>query len=458
MSTLWSGRFSAEPDREVFDFGASFRFDRRLLDDDIEGSLAWAAALADAGVVSADDAARLGEALEAIRQAARERPESVEGPDEDVHAFVERQLVERVGELGKRLHTGRSRNEQVALDLRLYLRRRAPVLQAGLVRLVAACAAQARAAGDALMPSYTHLRRAQPILVAHFWLAHAAAARRDHERFTRVLAEIDRLPLGSGAVAGTAFPVDTAALARRLGFSRVVENSLDAVADRDFVAEFLHAVALAMIHLSRLGEDVIVFGAEEFGFFDLDDRVSTGSSLMPQKKNPDPMELVRGKAGRAIGCLAGWLSTMKGLPSGYNKDLQEDKEAVFDAEDTLAGCLAASAAVVETLTVRTDVTTRAASGLMLATDVADVLVNRGVPFRSAHEIVGRMVRELIAAQRGFDDLTPDEWRGHHPLFEGIDATVVSGRASVDAKRTPQSTAPGAVAAALADVTRWLAST
>src|SRR5918992_475135 len=371
MANLWSGRFSGEPDKDVFAFGRSFPFDKRLVEDDITGSLAWAAAIHAAGVLSADEHARISSGLSDLLTRVRENPAIVEGDDEDVHAWVERVLIEQVGEMGKRLHTGRSRNEQVSVDLRLYLRRRIPVLRAELVRLVAALVERAARGGETLMPAYTHLRRAQPVLVAHYWLSHAAAFRRDYTRLSQVIAEADALPLGSGAIAGNSYPIDTATLARRLGFSRVVLNSMDAVADRDFVSSFLHAVSLAMVHVSRLAEDVIIFGSEEYGFFDLDDRVATGSSLMPQKKNPDPLELVRGKAGRAIGRHTGWLATMKGLPSGYNKDLQEDKEAVFDAEDTLLGSLASTATVVANVSVHAERTERAASGLLLATDVAD---------------------------------------------------------------------------------------
>jgi argininosuccinate lyase len=453
--TLWSGRFEGQPDEVVFKWGASFAFDRRLFEDDVEGSLAWAEALRDAGVLSAADHDRIAVALAVMRDEARANPHFVGGDDEDVHSFVERQLVSRVGDTGKRLHTGRSRNEQVALDLRLYLRRRVPAVQGALRALIAALAARVEDAGDAVMPAYTHLRRAQPILEAHYWLAHAAALRRASLRFDAVMAETDALTLGSGAIAGASFPIDTPKLARRLGFSKVVANSLDATSDRDFVASFLHAVALAMVHLSRLAEDVIVFGSEEFAFFDLDDRVTTGSSLMPQKKNPDPMELVRGKAGRAIGRLTGWLTSMKGLPSGYNKDLQEDKEAVFDAEDTLLGCLAATTAVVSTLTVARDRTARAASGLLLATDVADYLVRKGLPFRRAHEVVGGMVRQLASERRDFSDLTIDEWRKASPLFDADVTAAITPRASIDARRTPQSTAPGAVAAALDELRAWL---
>ncbi len=454
-SHLWSGRFDSAPDEEVFRFQASFGFDRRLFDDDVEGSLAWAAALAAAGVLSAVDAGAIREALIEIRQHGRDDPSFVAGPDEDVHAFVERQLVDRLGDVGRRLHTGRSRNEQVSLDLRLYLRRRLPVLQREVVALVGALADRAAEAGQAIMPAYTHLRRAQPILVAHFLLAHAAAFQRDHARLDAARGEADAMPLGSGAVAGTSYAVDTAALARRLGFSRVVANSIDAAADRDFVASTLHACALTMVHVSRLAEDLIIFTGEEFGYFELHDRVATGSSLMPQKKNPDPLELVRGKSGRVIGHLAGWLTTMKGLPSGYNKDLQEDKEAVFDAEDQVRGSLRATTAVVASIEARAARSEGAAGGMLLATDVADYLVDRGVPFRRAHEIVGGMVRDLLAQGRDFGSLTAEEWRGYDARFGADIAARVTSRASVDARRTPQSTSPDAVANALAVVRAWV---
>ncbi len=454
---LWSGRFAAAPDADVFRFQASFGFDRRLFEDDVEGSLAWADALARAGVLSAGDAATIREGLAAILEAGRREPGFVAGDDEDVHAFVERKLIESVGDVARRLHTGRSRNEQVSLDLRLYLRRRLAGVQRAVVGLVEALADQADAAGTALMPAYTHLRRAQPVLVAHFFLAHAAALRRDHARLEQARDEADALPLGSGAVVGTSYPIDVDALARRLGFSRVVSNSLDAAADRDFVSSTLHACALLMVHLSRLAEDFILFTAEEFGFFELSDRVATGSSLMPQKKNPDPLELVRGKAGRIVGRAAGWLATMKGLPSGYNKDLQEDKEAVFDAEDAVGGSLAAVTTVVASLEVRPRAAEAAAGGLLLATDVADYLVARGLPFRRAHEVVGGIVRKLVASGRDFAALTPAEWRGHHELFENDVAARITARGSVAARQTPQSTRPAAVKAALEATRTWVAA-
>ena len=454
---LWSGRFADAPDHDVFQFQASFRFDRRLFDDDVEGSLAWADALAAAGVLSADEAEAIRSALIDIRQRGRDDPAFIEGADEDVHAFVERQLIERLGDVGRRLHTGRSRNEQVSLDLRLYLRRRLRGLQHAVVDLVAALVERATAAGSSLMPAYTHLRRAQPVLVAHFLLAHAAAFRRDDARLGAARDEADAMPLGSGAVAGTSYAVDTAALADRLGFSRVVTNSIDAAADRDFVSSTLHACAMTMVHVSRLAEDVIIFSSEEFGYFELADRVATGSSLMPQKKNPDPLELVRGKTGRVIGHLTGWLATMKGLPSGYNKDLQEDKEAVFDAETSVLGSVRAATAVVDSLGFRPARGEAAVTGMLLATDVADYLVNRGVPFRRAHEIVGGIVRDLLVQDREFASLTPEEWQRYDHRFGADAGEHITGRASVEARRTPQSTNPDSVAAALAEVGAWVAA-
>ena len=455
MTHLWSGRFDTAPDAAAFDFGASFRFDRRLFEDDVTGSVAWARALRKAGVLTADEASQLETTLAALLAAAHADPGFVAGDDEDVHSFVERQLVERVGDAGRRLHTGRSRNEQVSLDLRLYLRRRIPLLQRAIAALVDALAQQAASAGGALMPSFTHFRPAQPVLVAHFFLSHAAPLRRDFARLAGARDEADALPLGSGAIAGTAYAVDVQSRAGDLGFSRIVDNSMDASSDRDFAATFLYACAMTMVHLSRLAEDLIIFCGDEHRFFELSDALSTGSSMMPQKKNPDPLELVRGKSGRAIGHLVAMLTTIKGLPTGYNKDLQEDKEAVFGAEDTLSGCLAVVRSVVAGLTLNRERAASAASGLLLATDVADYLVGKGLPFRRAHEVVGALVRKLIAEKRDFDTLSLDEWRAASELCEADVLTRITPAISVQAKRTPQSTAPDAVRARLADVRHWL---
>ena len=455
MAHLWSGRFAGDPDAELFSFGSSFRFDRRLFEDDVRGSRAWAAGLARAGVLSAAAAAAIDGGLAQLLQQAADDPSFVtlEHGDEDVHAFVERELVARIGDAGRRLHTGRSRNEQVAVDLRLYLKRRVPEIQREIAAAIARFVDLADRSDGVLMPSYTHLRRAQPVLVSHFLLSHCAALRRDIERLDRVLAECDELPLGSGAIAGTSYAIDVDALAAALGFGRIARNSIDVSGDRDFVAAFLHAASLGMVHLSRVAEDFILFTSEEFGFFELADAAATGSSLMPQKKNPDPLELVRGKSGRVIGHLTGWLVTMKGLPAGYNKDLQEDKEALFDAEDTWLGCLRATSSVVAGLKPNAAVSTRAASGLLLATDVADYLVAKGLPFRDAHEVVGALVRRLIEERRSFDDLAIAEWLEHSPLFGEDVRDAVTALASIQKKRTPQSTSPKAVAA----IKSWLVS-
>lgn len=454
---LWSGRFDVEPNKALLAWGASFGFDKRLFEDDVTGSMAWAEALARANVLTPAEAQSIQRGLSAILERGRADAAFLSGTDEDVHSFVERVLIERIGEPGRKLHTGRSRNDQVGVDMRLYVRRRVPDIQRSLTAVIEALVAQAVSAGDAVMPSYTHVRRAQPVTAAHYLLAHAAALRRDVERFAVVRAEADAMPLGAGAIAGTNYAVDTAFLAQKLGFSKVVANSIDATSDRDYVSSFLHASSLAMVHLSRLAEDVVLFTGEEFGFFVLSDEVATGSSLMPQKKNPDPMELVRGKAGRAIGNLAGWLATMKSLPSGYNKDLQEDKEALFDSEDTLMGSAGAAATVVRTLTLDRARATRGASGFLLSTDVADYLVSKGVAFRTAHEVVGGMVRKMLADGKEFDTLTPAEWKAYHAAFGDDVMKVVTAQASVGAKKTPQSTNPGAVKAQLAEIQQWLAS-
>ena len=455
MTTLWSGRFDAPPDAAAFEFGKSFRFDRRLFDEDVTGSIAWARALGRAGVLPHAEADQIEKVLKDIRERGNSDPPFVDGDDEDVHSFVERVLVERLGDAGRRLHTGRSRNEQVSLDLRLYLMRHVPYLQRGVAAVASSLAAQAEAAGDALMPAFTHFRAAQPVLVAHFFLAHVAGLRRDYERLAVARAEADALTLGSGAIAGTSYDIDVNALARDLGFSRVVANSIDASSDRDFAATFHYACAMTMIHLSRLAEDLIILCGEGHRFFELSDALSTGSSMMPQKKNPDPLELVRGKTGRSIGHLMALLTAMKGLPSGYNKDLQEDKQAIFDAEDTLAGCLAVVRSIADGLTLNREEAAAAATGLLLATDVADYLVRRGMPFRRAHEVSGALVRTLIAEGRNYDSLSLAEWRAASELFGDDIAGHITPQASVAAKRTPQSTAPSAVAAALAEVQAWL---
>ncbi len=455
-NNLWSGRFDSAPDADVFAYGKSLPVDKRLVEDDITGSAAWAQALGKAGVLTEADVTSMLRGLEEIRAAVRADASIFDrADDEDVHSFVERELIARIGDTGKRLHTGRSRNEQVSVDFRLYLRRRIPEIQRTLAGLVAALAGQADAAGQAVMPSYTHLRRAQPVLVAHVWLSHAQVFRRDFERFDTARHEADLMPLGSGAIAGTAYNIDTKFLADTLGFTRVTANSIDTSGDRDFVAAFLFACSMTMVHLSRLAEDVILWTSEEFGFFELHDSVATGSSLMPQKKNPDPLELVRGKSGKVGGLLSGWLMTMKGLPLGYNKDLQEDKGIAFEAEDTVIGCTRTTATVVRTLTLRPDVTRTAASGLLLATEVADYLVHKGIPFRTAHEVSGKIARDLYEAGRDYSSMTLTDWERYSGDFDQTIFAAVTPEAAVAARLTPQSTGPHAVRAALGDIHTWL---
>ena len=362
MANLWSGRFNSEPDPTAFQFGSSFRFDKRLFEDDVAGSLAWVEALAGVGVFNNAEAERVAAALNDILERGRREPSFIDGQDEDVHAFVERQLVERSGIWASVFTLVVRAMNRCRSICACICRRRIPLLQQKVAEVIGALARKAEAAGDAIMPSYTHLRRAMPVLVAHFFLAHVSALRRDYERLSWAAQEADAMPLGSGAVAGTNYAVDTTMLASRLGFSRVVSNSIDASSDRDFAAAFLYACSMNMVHLSRLSEDLIIFCDEEHGFFQLSDASSTGSSMMPQKKNPDPLELIRGKTGRLIGHLTGWMATMKGLPSGYNKDLQEDKEAVFDVEDNAAGALSTLVGVIDGLEIFPAQTAAAASG------------------------------------------------------------------------------------------------
>jgi argininosuccinate lyase len=448
---LWGGRFKGEADAEFSRFNASFAFDRRLIDADIEGSLAQAEALKAAGILSGDEARRIEAGLTQIRQRVREEAGYLDSRDaEDVHSFVEAELVASIGDAGYKLHTGRSRNDQVATDLRLFLRTEIDEirdlirdLQRGLLNL-------AEANRDCAMPGYTHLQRAQPILLAHYLLAYFEMFKRDQARLKDVRARTNKLPLGSGALAGTGFPIDREMIAARLGFDGLCENSLDAVSDRDFVIEFVGTSAIIMVHLSRLAEDFILYSTAEFGFIELSDAVSTGSSLMPQKKNPDSLELIRGKAGRIFGHHAGLLATMKGLPLAYNKDMQEDKEALFDTIDTLRGSLGVMTTVLKNIRVNGDRTREAAqTGYGNATDLADYLVRRGLEFRRAHEIVGRVVTYAIEKERTLEELSKDEYKQFSELFGDDLYESLTLAASLGSKGATGGTSPERVAEALA---------
>ncbi len=426
---VWSGRFRERTSRTVERFTTSVPFDRRLYQQDIEGSIAHCRTLKRAGVLTAREAAMLIRTLEEVHVELDSSRFAFAPEDEDIHTAVERRVTELVGPLGGKLHTGRSRNDQVALDLRLYVRAELTVLLDGVRRLQQVLVEQARAHLDVVMPGYTHLQRAQPILFAHHLLAYVEMLERDKGRLRDARSRADEMPLGAGAVAGTNYPLDRAYTAKLLGFASVSKNSVDAVADRDFAVEALAALAIIMMHLSRLSEELVLWSSQEFQFVELPDAFCTGSSMMPQKKNPDVPELVRGKTGRVYGALFALLTTLKGLPLSYNRDLQEDKEALFDALDTVAACLEVSAALFKGLTVNRAALSRAAeSGYLLATELADYLVTKGVPFREAHEIIGRLVRTCLEAHRGLRDLTLADLRRFSDRFDkdALDVLTVEG--------------------------------
>src|SRR6185295_10568500 len=402
---LWGGRFKGEADAEFARFNASFAFDRRLIDADIEASLAHAEALCAAGVLTEAEGASIGEGLREVQRRARNESGYLDSRDaEDVHSFVEAELVAAIGDAGYKLHTGLSRNDQVATDLRLFLRCEIDLTQELLRGLQLALIELAEADPDCVIPGYTHLQRAQPILFAHYLLAYFEMLKRDRARFLDVRSRVNKLPLGAGALAGTGFSLDREAMARRLRFDGLSENSVDAVSDRDFVIEFIGAAAIAMMHVSRLAEDLIIYSTAEFGFVELSDAVSTGSSLMPQKKNPDSLELIRGKAGRVFGHHAALLATMKGLPLAYNKDMQEDKEALFDTIDTLGGCLNVMNTVLRNIRMTPNrMSEAAAQNYSNAPDLADYLVSKGLEFRKAHEIVGQVVMHAIEQGKSLEE-------------------------------------------------------
>ncbi|UCC27182.1 MAG: argininosuccinate lyase [Gemmatimonadales bacterium] len=434
----------------------SLDVDFRLWPHDIRGSRAWAAALGRAGLLTAPEVSRIQQGLDRVAELLEEgRPPGVK--DEDIHSLVERLLIQEVGEVGGKLHSGRSRNDQVATDVRLWGMEAADRVSAALEGLVGALLELAGQGMDVIMPGYTHLQQGQPVRASHWALSHAWPLLRDRERIRRVRNDAGVLPLGSGAVAGCPFPVDRAWLAEELGFRTISSNSLDAVSDRDWMADFLHACALAGIHLSRLGEDLVLFSSREYGFVRLADGYSTGSSLMPQKRNPDAAELTRGKAGRLVGNAAGFLTLLKGLPTGYNRDLQEDKTPLFDSVDTLLLVAPAMAGAVATARLRPDRIHSLLDTQLLATDLADYLVRKGVPFRQSHEAVGRLVKAAEDQGCSLEDLSDDTFRSANPEFEPDVRAVFDWEASVEARSTPGGTARAAVEAQLREAREALGS-
>jgi argininosuccinate lyase len=442
--TLWGGRFEGKTDDLMKRFNDSIGFDQRLYAADIEGSIAYVGALADAGLITEEEHDDLVTGLKQVRADFDEGTFEIHPDDEDIHTAVERRLGELVGEVAGKLHTGRSRNDQVATDLRLYLLKEIAELDEAVVDLQRAMVEKAEAHLGVMMPGYTHLQRAQPILFSHWLMAFFWKLKRDQSRLEDAVRRMRVCPLGAGALAGNPFGIDRQALAQALGFDAAAENSIDAVNDRDYVVEFLAWAALTQVHLSNLAEDLIIWASREFGFIELDDAYATGSSLMPQKKNPDSLELLRGKSGRVIGHLTGLLTTLKGLPTAYNKDLQEDKEGLFDVVDTLEMALPIAAGVIRTLTVNVDQMEAALDEAMLATDLADYLVRKGVPFRRSHHVVGQAVRRAEKLGVVLNELSLAEYRAIHPAFTEDIYDVFDFERSVEARDTKGGTARSAV--------------
>ena len=452
---LWGGRFEREPNAQFDAFQRSFAFDRRLLPYEIAVDRAWAKALEPIGIFTAAEVKQTLAALDKIAERAKSDPSWVDSfgaAAEDVHHFVEKALVEELGPLGWKLHTGRSRNELVATDFRLFVIDAVAEIQRGLEALLNAFLTQAKANLGVPMAGMTHMQHAQPILLSHFLLAHSEAFTRDVTRLQHVAASADACPMGSGALAGNSFPIDRHAIARELGFSRITPNSLDAVSDRDFALDYLFALTGIATHLSRLAEDFVIFGSQEFSYVILPDEYSTGSSLMPQKKNPDAWELIRGKSGRITGALLGLLTTLKGLPTSYQRDLQEDKEALFAAHDQVSDMLSVAAGAIRTTKFNAERLRAAASNpALLATEAADYLVRKGIPFRQAHDIVGKVLREAEKRGVSFTTLPLEQLKQISPAFDADFPKSLSLDAALAAKRVPGGTAPESVRAAIEDL-------
>jgi argininosuccinate lyase len=449
---LWGGRFTGEADAGFVKFNSSFGFDRRLFEADVHGSIAHCNGLLRAGVLSEEEAGRITKALKTTLEQWAADPDYFERwPQEDVHTFVEAHLWEMAGDAGRKLHTGRSRNDQVATDLRYWLRGAGDDLSSRIRSTQEALVDLAEHYRDVVIPGYTHLQRAQPVLFAHWCLAYFEMFGRDRERLADARKRINIMPLGAAALAGTSYPIDREAVARELEFEGVARNSLDAVSDRDFCVEFAAACSLVMVHLSRLAEDIIIYATTEFALFELSDAVATGSSLMPQKKNPDSMELVRGKAGRVFGHLMALLTMLKGLPLAYDKDMQEDKEALFDSFDTVNTSLEVATTVLRNLHVNEARSHEAASkGYMNATELADYLVRKGMPFREAHETIGRIILLAVERQSELDELTLDELRSFSTLIEDDIFAALSLESTLRTKSQTGGTSREQVAQALAD--------
>lgn len=436
MDKLWSGRFTGTLDKEADDFNSSISFDKKMYRQDITGSLAHAAMLEKCGIITPAEYENIMEGLSAILADIESGKLKIDPEAEDIHMFVESELTKRIGDDGKKLHTARSRNDQVAVDTRLYLRDGAAEVKTLLRKLITVLKDKASENKNVIMPGYTHLQRAQPITFAHHLLAYCMMFLRDTGRLDDAVKRMNVSPLGCCALAGTTYPTDRLFTAEKLGFDGISENSIDGVSDRDFCVELLSAFSLIMTHLSRFSEEVILWSSWEFRFVELDDSFTTGSSIMPQKKNPDMAELVRGKTGRVYGALTSILTTMKGIPLAYNKDMQEDKEMVFDAIDTTKGCIALFTGMIDTMRFHKDIMKKSAmNGFTNATDAADYLVNHGVPFRDAHGIVGQLVLFCLDKGISLDDMTLEEYKAISPVFESDIYDAISLKTCVEKRTT-----------------------
>ena len=458
MEKMWAGRFLKASDKLADDFNSSIHFDSRMYRQDITGSMAHAAMLAAQGILTQEDCDEITAGLEGILNDLDSGALAIDGQAEDIHMFVEAELTKRIGDTGKRLHTARSRNDQVAVDLRMYLRDEAGQITALLRGLIAAVLKQAKENTDAILPGYTHLQRAQPVTFAHHLLAYAMMLMRDVSRIDDAVARMNVCPLGSCALAGTTYETDRALTAQKLGFDSYCLNSIDGVSDRDFCVELLAALSVVMMHLSRFSEEVILWSSWEFKFVELDDAYTTGSSIMPQKKNPDMAELVRGKTGRVYGDLMGTLTMLKGLPLAYNKDMQEDKESIFDAVDTVKMCLGVFTPMIGTMTsIKPNMRAAAQKGFINATDLADYLVKKGMPFRTAYKIVGQLVAHCIATGQVLETLPLEEYRSRSELFGEDLYDEISLETCVAKRVSAGGTGPDSVAAQIKAVETFLAA-
>ncbi len=456
MAKLWGGRFQKSTDKKVDDFNSSIRFDKRMYRQDIKGSIAHATMLGKQGIIPKEDADKIVKGLGEILADIEAGKVEFLIDAEDIHMNVEKLLTDRIGEAGKRLHTGRSRNDQVALDLRMYLLDEGTEIKEMLLALLEVLATLAKKHTATIMPGYTHLQKAQPITFAHHLMAYFEMFKRDLLRLDDWRERCDSMPLGSGALAGTTYPLDREFVAGELGFSKVTKNSLDGVSDRDFAVELASVLSLIMMHLSRFSEELILWSSHEFSFVEMDDSYSTGSSIMPQKKNPDVAELIRGKTGRVYGHLIGLLTTMKGLPLAYNKDMQEDKEPIFDAVDTVKLCLPVFCDMISTMKVREDNMLKGAKGgFTNATDAADYLVKKGMPFREAHEVVGKLVFYAISKDKALDEITLAEYKEFSAIIEEDIYDAISMTTCVNDRKVIGGPAEEIVKKAIADAESYL---